>query len=194
MSLKIIAGKYRNRTLKTLPQDNLSIRPLLGRMKKSIFDILKSTIFDCSFLDLFAGVGSCGIEALSLGAREVVFVEKSPISINLIKQNLEMLKIEPQNAKILQCDIIKNLKFISGNFDIIFMGPPYKDDKKRPLALTQPTLKNIAFSNLLNPSGIIISQRHKTEKVDEIERLEIFRVENYGDTTVVFYKLNKDIQ
>jgi 16S rRNA (guanine(966)-N(2))-methyltransferase RsmD len=187
MTLKIIGGQYRHRTLKTLPQDDLSIRPMLGRMKKSLFDILQTKIYGCMFLDLYAGVGSVGLEALSRGAQGAVFVEKSKTSAKLIKQNIDLLGVGDK-AKIMIYDVIKNFTHITGVYDIIFMGPPYKDSGKSPLSLTYPTLVNVANSTLLSQDAIIISQRHKKERVDEVAGLEMFRSEDYGDTIIAFYK------
>ena len=77
--------------LNTLKSDDLSIRPMLGRMKKSLFDIIRTKLQGIEFLDMFAGTGAVGLEALSNGARRVVFIEQSPVSLKLIKENLDML-------------------------------------------------------------------------------------------------------
>ena len=104
--LKVIAGTARGRQLKTLPKDDFSIRPMLGMMKKSVFDIITPVLPDSLFLDLYAGVGSVGIEALSRGAKRVVFAEISDKSIALVKYNLNMLGFEDR-ADIIKCDVVK---------------------------------------------------------------------------------------
>jgi 16S rRNA (guanine(966)-N(2))-methyltransferase RsmD len=187
--LKVLAGKSRGRILKTLPQDDLSIRPMLGRMKKSIFDIIQFRITRCVFLDLYAGVGSVGIEALSRGAKKAVFAELSRISLSLIKENIEKLGYVEQ-SKIIKCDIIKNFESVCGKdkYDIVFCGPPYKDAAKNPLALTYPTLKNIVQYDILKDDSIVISQKHIKENVPTVFGLELFRNEKYGDTSISFYK------
>jgi 16S rRNA (guanine(966)-N(2))-methyltransferase RsmD len=185
--LRILGGQSRGRTLKTLPQDNLSIRPMLWRMKKSVFDIIQNRIADSYFLDLYAGVGSVGIEALSRGAKKAVFAELSPVSINLIKKNIEMLGYEDK-AQIIECDVIRNFERLKDKYDIVFMGPPYKDMDKKALALTCPTLRRIVSFDILKEDSLLISQRHIKEPVTPIAGLELFRNEKYGDTIVSFYK------
>lgn len=186
--LKVLSGQARGRILKTLPSDDLSIRPMLGRMKKSVFDIIQFNLQGAVFLDLYAGVGSVGIEALSRGAERVVFGELSQKSIDLVKHNLKMLGYE-NRAEIVKTDIVKNFFLLKGTYDIVFLGPPYKDGAKKALALTYPTLKNIVLNNILKPSSIVISQRHIKEPVAAVAGLENYRIETYGDTVVYFYKL-----
>jgi 16S rRNA (guanine(966)-N(2))-methyltransferase RsmD len=187
VSLKVIAGTARGRLLKTLPQDDLSIRPMLGRMKKSIFDIIQFKVPNSNFIDLFAGVGSVGIEALSRGAKKVTFAELSNVSLSLIKHNVNMLGFNDR-AKIIKCDIIKDFTLLQDKYDIVFMGHPYKDSDKKALALTNPVLKNILKYDILKADSVLIAQKHIKEPVGEVAGLECFRVEKYGDTVISFYK------
>jgi 16S rRNA (guanine(966)-N(2))-methyltransferase RsmD len=190
VSLKVLAGQARSRTLKTLPQDDLSIRPMLGRMKKSVFDIIQNKIVACYFLDLYAGVGSVGIEALSRGAQKVVFAENSPVSLKLIKSNIDMLGFSDK-SRIIKCDIINGFEVLKDKYDIVFMGPPYKDSNKKPLSLTYPTLVNIIRFDILKSDGLLISQRHIKEQGTNVSGLNLFRSEKYGDTIVSFYRKDK---
>jgi 16S rRNA (guanine(966)-N(2))-methyltransferase RsmD len=190
VSLKVIAGSARGRVIKTLPHDNLSIRPMLGRMKKSIFDIIQFKVFYSVFIDLFAGVGSVGIEALSRGAKKVVFAELSDISLSLIKRNVNMLGFN-NKAKIVKCDVIKDFAVLGDKYDIVFMGPPYKNENKKVLALTYPALKNVAKYDILKDDSILITQKHVKEPVGNVAGLECFRIEKYGDTVISFYKRAK---
>jgi 16S rRNA (guanine(966)-N(2))-methyltransferase RsmD len=187
VSLKVIAGTARGRLLKTLPKGNLSVRPMLARMKKSVFDIIQFNIQNSTFIDLFAGIGSVGIEALSRGAKKVVFAELSDTSLSIIKYNVNMLGFN-NNAKIVKCDVIKNFVVLQDKYDIVFMGPPYKDNNKKALALTYPTLKNVVRYNILKPDSILVAQKHIKESVGVIKGLECFRMEKYGDTVISFYK------
>jgi len=191
VTLKVIAGDARGRTLKTLPQDDLSIRPMLGRMKKSVFDIIQFKISDCDFLDLFAGVGSVGIEALSRGANKCVFAEMSEVSLKLIKHNVNMLGYNDR-ARIVKCNIITQFDMVADKYDIVFMGPPYVDGAKKALSLTYPALKNIARYDILKEESILIAQKHIKEPVGNVAGLENFRTEKYGDTVVLFYKKAKN--
>jgi 16S rRNA (guanine(966)-N(2))-methyltransferase RsmD len=187
VSLKVIAGTARGRLLKTLPQDDFSVRPMLGRMKKSIFDIIQFKIPNSNFIDLFAGVGSVGIEAISRGAEKVTFAELSNVSLSLIKHNVNMLGFN-HRAKIIKCDVIKEFALLQDKYDIAFMGHPYKDSNKKALALTNPVLKNILKYDILKNDSILIVQKHIKEHVSEVVGLECFRVEKYGDTVIFFYK------
>jgi 16S rRNA (guanine(966)-N(2))-methyltransferase RsmD len=190
VSLKVIAGSARGRIIKTLPHDNLSIRPMLGRMKKSIFDIIQFKISYSVFIDLFAGVGSVGIEALSRRAKKVVFAELSDISLSLIKCNVNMLGFNDK-AKIVKCDVIKDFAVLQDKYDIVFMGPPYKNENKKVLALTYSALKNVAKYDILKDDSILIAQKHIKESVGNVAGLECFRTEKYGDTIISFYKRAK---
>jgi 16S rRNA (guanine(966)-N(2))-methyltransferase RsmD len=190
VSLKVIAGSARGRIIKTLPYDNLSIRPMLGRMKKSIFDIMRLRIPHSVFIDLFAGVGSVGIEALSRGAKKVVFAELSDISLSLIRHNVNMMGFNDE-AKIIKCDVIKNFAVLQDKYDIVFIGTPYKDENKKALALTYPALKNVMRYDILKDDSILITQKHIKELVGNVVGLECFRTEKYGDTIISFYKRAK---
>ncbi len=166
----------------------MATRPLLGRIKKSLFDILGDRVVDASFLDIYAGTGSVGIEALSRGARYVLFVEKETHLARLIRENLRMCKLE-KRAEVMEIDILSYNKeggkfFLTEQFDLIFAGPPYK------LNLTKDTLDIILKLNLLKKNGWVICQHHFKEKVPEKEGLlALFRKERYGKTVMSFYKM-----
>ncbi|MDR2192501.1 MAG: RsmD family RNA methyltransferase, partial [Endomicrobium sp.] len=157
---------------------------------KSVFDIIQFRVKDAYFLDLFAGVGSVGIEALSRGAAKCVFAELAKTSLDLIKHNINALGYNDR-ASIVRCDIIKDFELLSGKYDIIFMGPPYKDSCKKPLALTQPSLQNVVKYGVLKDDSILIVQKHIKEPVGAVLGLERFRTEKYGDTEVYFYRRAK---
>ena len=186
-ALKILGGQAKGRNLFTLPGTDLSVRPILGRIKKSLFDIIQPKIVGAVFLDLFAGTGAVGLEALSRGAKRVVFVELEQRSIALIKKNIEMLG-EGSKTEILNCDAVKGLGSIREKFNLIFLGPPYKDEKKVPLALTGITLNSIFSSGILAEGGLIIGQHHLKEPIEIPPALEEFRKEKYGDTVLSFYR------
>ncbi|GMO65561.1 MAG: 16S rRNA (guanine(966)-N(2))-methyltransferase RsmD [Endomicrobiia bacterium] len=192
MVLKVISGIARGRVLKTLPINDLSIRPMLGRIKKSVFDIIRSKIPRSVFIDLFAGVGSIGIEALSGGAKKVIFVELNNISLSLIKHNVSMLGFDDR-AKVIKCDIIKSFATLQGKYDIIFMSPPYRDKNKNILTFTYNILRDSVKYDILKGDSILITQRHIKESVGSVTGLECFRSKKYGDTLVSFYKRCRDM-
>ena len=184
--IRIIAGEGRGRVIKSLP-DNFPVRPILARIKKSLFDILKNKLEGSSFLDLFAGCGAVGIEAISRGAKNVVFLDLDSKCLGAITANLKKLKWE-NRAVVNKADVTKNLSWLNNRFDIVFMGPPYKDENKKPLSLTGVTIERIKEAKILADDGIIVAQHHKKEFFDVPLGYVLFRQENYGDTVVSFLR------
>lgn len=185
--IKIIAGTHRGRSIKTIP--GLSVRPILARIKKSLFDILAPRIEMADFLDLFAGNGVVGIEALSRGAAFVVFADSARESVKIIGENLKNLGFE-KRAAVCQCDVTQDLSiiktFAKDGFDIIFLGPPYKDINRTPLALISVVLKNIRAADLLKAGGLVIAQHHKKEPIVH-DGWELMREKVYGDSVLSFF-------
>ena len=132
--MRVIAGSARSLRLKTL--DGMDTRPTTDRIKETLFNMIGPSMFDCVFLDLFAGSGGIGIEALSRGAREAVFVENNPKAMMCVKDNLKFTKLEGK-AVTLTTDVMNALYKLEGEkvFDYIFLDPPYWDlklsEKKR---------------------------------------------------------------
>lgn len=122
--MRVIAGKARRLPLKTI--DGMDTRPTTDRIKETLFNILAPELYDASFLDLFSGSGGIGIEALSRGALECVFVENNSKAVACIKENLKFTKLEP-DGKVLAMDAMTGLKRMEGRsaFSFIFMDPPY---------------------------------------------------------------------
>jgi 16S rRNA G966 N2-methylase RsmD len=142
---------------------------------------------------LFSGTGAVGLEALSLGARYVDFVDGDRISIGLVKKNLETFGWKDR-AGVHQSDATRNLGWLRRTYSVIFMGPPYKDREKRMLALSGLTLRAIVDGRLATPDTWIICQHHAKEPIAIPEELEQFREEKYGDTLVTFYRLKRQEQ
>ena len=136
------------------------------------------------------------MEALSRGAVRVVSVDREPACIKNIYRNLAHLGFEDR-ARVVKADILKPLDFLlsysdNEGYDIIFMGPPYRDQNNKMLSLSEPALKNVAEAKLLAPKGIIVLQTHKTETFAVPETLEMYRQEKYGDTLVHFLRYKAD--
>ena len=122
--MRVIAGKCRSLPLKTL--EGLETRPTTDRTKETLFNVLQPWIPGCRFLDLFSGSGSIGIEALSRGAVEAVFVEQSRKATAVIRDNLQFTKLMPE-AVVMQDSVLHALSILSGKgdvFDCVFMDPP----------------------------------------------------------------------
>ena len=188
--IRIIAGSRKNRVVLSLPFSH-PVKPISARMRKSLFDILRPYITGSIFLDLYAGIGLVGLEALSRGSQKVVFVDKDIKCINVIKRNLKNLEFEGFGY-VIKADVLKDLKFLryysAEGYDIVFIGPPYRDENNNMLCYTEPTLKNIVSSNLLSEYGIVVAQHHIKEKFNVPDVLVKFRSERYGDTIIDFFK------
>ena len=128
--MRVIAGSARRITLKTL--DGMNTRPTTDRIKETLFNMLQYDLADCRFLDLFAGSGAIGIEALSRGAAEAVFVEKHPAAAAIIRDNLHATHLETRGM-VMNCDVLSALQRLerSHHFDYIFMDPPYDHELER---------------------------------------------------------------
>ncbi|MDD5669628.1 MAG: 16S rRNA (guanine(966)-N(2))-methyltransferase RsmD [Candidatus Omnitrophica bacterium] len=177
--MRIISGTHKGRILKS-PK---GIRPTQDNAKKALFDIL-GDMNEIRFLELFAGSGSIGLEALSLGAREVVFAEKEQKCFDVIRENLELCKFS--NSSIVRGDAdlaIKRFRDKKNVFDIIFFDPPYYRE------LAKKTLQLLGAYDILAPNGFVIAQHFKKDLLPEISGfLKLFRQERYGDTVLSFYK------
>jgi 16S rRNA (guanine966-N2)-methyltransferase len=188
MSMRVQSGSARGRSIKALPSGP-EVRPILARIRKSLFDILRPRLGGARFLDLFAGTGTVGIEALSNGASSAVFVDASPASCRMIEKNLDALGFL-NRARVVRADVVGQLNLLRGTpFDIIFMGPPYKDQDRSPLALTVPAIRAVDHNKLLGENGIVVGQHHKKEPVTDLPPgWDLYRQNAYGDSTLSFFR------
>ena len=181
--MRIVAGKNKGNILKS-PKD-LSIRPTSQKVREALFDILRTDIEETCFLDLFAGTGAVGIEALSRGAKKVIFIDKEVKCIKIIKENLERTK-NTQNAFVYKIDFLAGLKLLAKiNFllNYIFLDPPYNK------GLINTTLLEIAKLPILKKNGLIIAQHYQKEKVMEnLDNLKLFDQRRYGECYLSFYE------
>jgi 16S rRNA (guanine966-N2)-methyltransferase len=189
--MRIIAGGSRGRALKSVPKE-MMVKPISARIKKSVFDILRPRLEGSRVLDLYAGTGAVGLEALSRGAGFAFFVDADKRCIAVIEENLKVLNLA---AKGRACygDILQDLSWVGyragvPDFDIIYMGPPYRTEENVMLAYSTPTLARVAEAKLLAAGGIMLLQRYKKEKVELPAGYEKYREERYGDTDVEFIR------
>ena len=196
--MRIIAGTARGRKIFSVSK-NLPVKPISDRIKQSVFDIIRPRITGAIMLDLFAGTGNVSLEALSRGALKAVMVDKEPACLKAQRRNLEHLGFEDR-GKSLKGDLLaKDLAWLYAysegeGYDIIFMGPTYRDINNKPLKFSAPVLEKVAQAKLLADNGIIILQHHKTEEFAVPPSLEIYREEKYGDTLVHFLRNKNDTQ
>ena len=182
--MRVIAGSAKKRRLIAPP--GLAVRPTADRVKEALFNILGGYVLESRFLDLFAGAGGVGIEALSRGAGQVVFVEKEPKNMEIIKKNLQLTGLSDK-AGCLCLSAEKALELLAledASFDLIFMDPPYRQN------LVSGTLHCIAVNSLLSADGLVVVETGKEIPLPERENdgLSIVRREKYGDTLLAFYQ------
>jgi 16S rRNA (guanine(966)-N(2))-methyltransferase RsmD len=161
-----------------------TVRPTPALVRKAIFDILQE-IQDKTFVDLYAGKGFVGIEALKRGAKEVIFVERDPVLYIFIKNSLIKKKLSDR-AKVYKLDAVHFLEDSSKKYDIIFADPPYESGE------IERIFKVFEKKNLLNQEGILILQHHKKESLKEnLKDLRINKCYRYGDTFLTIYRRQK---
>ena len=183
--MRIISGYFRGK--KILEPKDIKTRPLKDLTKESIFNIInhsskfKINLKNSNILDLFSGVGSFGIECLSRGVKNVVFVENYNIVLPILKKNLISLKLI-ENYEIIEKDVYNSNLFLKldKKFDIIFLDPPYKDQKLENILL------NIKNQKILNKNGVVIIHRHKNEQDILLKNYEIIEKKKYGISKITF--------
>lgn len=178
--MRVIAGTARRIPLIT--PEGLFTRPTTDRIKETLFNMLQSELCDARFLDLFAGSGGIGIEALSRGARECAFIEKDKNALACIRTNLKKTGFE-ENSQVVPMEIMAGLAALEGKrtFDIVFMDPPYgKDYEKKVLAY----LKD---SSIITEDSLVIFEASLETGIDDVEDLG-FTIEKIKE-----YKTNKHI-
>jgi 16S rRNA (guanine966-N2)-methyltransferase len=190
--MRVIAGTYRSRILKSLK--GLALRPTSDRLRETLFNVLAPNIAGSRFVDLFAGTGAIGIEALSRGAAEIVFIENHPPSVTLIRRNLESLGINT-GATVLAVDALRGLALLAARknsgtpaFDCVFFDPPYAaaEDYSR-------VLEFLGSADLLAPGGMVVAEhRRKFDLREEAGELRRFRVLKQGDAALSFYRRRGD--
>lgn len=154
--MRVITGTAKGRKL--LAPTNMDIRPTTDNVKESIFNIINFDIEDRTVLDLFAGTGQLGIEAISRGAKEVTFVDNNEASLSILRKNLDICHFY---AKVIKNDSISFLK-TAPKYDLIFIDPPYDSD------LYEEVFANIQLFDLLSVGGIIITESRKEKNLPEV--------------------------
>lgn len=173
--MRIIAGKYRHRIL-DFPKNDPALRPTKDMAKEALFSIIGERIVDAVFLDLYAGVGSIGLEALSRGAREAVFIDQE---VKYIYANAK--KLGCTNARIYRNKVDRALEILSKKkelFDIIYLDPPYQKN------LLEVSLKKIYRFAILKKTGLLIAETAREHKLPP--EFKILDERKYGVTKILF--------
>ena len=172
--MRVISGSARGLKLSTI--DSLDTRPTLDRVKEAIFSILLPYIPSSHCLDLFAGSGALGIEALSRGAESAVFVDANQKCISVIEQNVKKARLEDKSS-ILNQDFASYLKGCHRHFDIIFLDPPYKMDRLDEI------LTLISHNSVLAKDGIILLETDEGAEVNH-SAFNVIKQKKYGRVNV----------
>ncbi len=181
--MRVIAGKARSLRLKSI--EGLETRPTTDRIKETLFNMINTDIYDARFLDMFAGSGGIGIEALSRGSKRCVFVDNNIKCIKCIEDNLKFTKLYDYASVMCQDALtaISKLEYANEQFDVIFVDPPYK------LGIEEMLLQKLGKSSIINDDTLIIIEADiETDFgfIENMDTFEIIRVKEYKTNKHVF--------
>jgi 16S rRNA (guanine966-N2)-methyltransferase len=181
--MRVTGGKLRGRQL--TPIRGLQIRPSADRVKEAIFNLIGQDLAGARVLDLFAGTGGLGIEALSRGAASALFVDKAEQAVSSIKRNLKQLGYEGAGV-VLKWDVTKGLPrkhpLVQGGVDLTFLDPPYGS------GLIADVLRELCEKELLRSPSVVVAESSKQETMPEqIKKLILLKTRSYGETKVTIY-------
>ena len=180
--MRVIAGKFKGRNLKSPP--SLQVRPTSDRLRETLFNVIAAHVPESRFLDVCAGSGAVGIEALSRGAAHVTFVDRSRRSCQLIESNVKLCRVPEEQWDIYCSEASEFLRQASSDrksWDLIFVDPPYKEDYLR-------ILEPLYSGSLLQHDGLaIVEHYHKTMLPEALGSLHRTRVLKQGDSSLSFY-------
>jgi 16S rRNA (guanine966-N2)-methyltransferase len=186
--MRVIAGKCRSLPLKTLP--GRDTRPTTDRIKETLFNVMQNDIPQACFLDLFAGSGAIGIEALSRGAQSCCFVDQSRKAVEVIKENLAFCRLEDQ-AEVYQMDAVSAVKSLANHepFDVVFMDPPYLHD------LEKEVMEALRTSSCITEDTVIVIEASRDTDFGWIEEsgFECFKWKTYKTNEHLFLR-KKEVQ
>ena len=180
--MRVISGTLKGKKL--FSAKGLSLRPTSDRVRESVFDILQGIPEGLRVLDLFAGTGAMGIEALSRGAAAAVFIENHPSSLEVLRKNLTVCRLEGV-SEVLAKEAEEGLQFLEGrgrSFELVFLDPPYGK------GLARSILKKLAGSALLKPETLIVAEHASAEEVEGFLPLQRVDFRKYGSTRISFFR------
>jgi 16S rRNA (guanine966-N2)-methyltransferase len=181
--VRIISGELRGRRLRA--PEGLATRPTSDRVREALFNIISARVPGARFLDVCAGSGAVGLEAISRGAERAVFVEQSRRALEQIEDNVERCGVA-ERTRIVPKDAVAGLRGLlaSGErFDLVYVDPPYDAD------LYRPVLRFLGATEIVEPDGLVVVElRTRDGLPDEAGDLRHYRDERYGDTTLAFYE------
>ncbi|MEK6627338.1 MAG: 16S rRNA (guanine(966)-N(2))-methyltransferase RsmD [Bdellovibrionota bacterium] len=179
--MRIISGKFKGRVLSSFQAEH--IRPTTDRVKETLFNKWMTQVEDAKVLDLFAGTGNLGLESISRGCSHVDFVEMNVKSIQILKKNIELLKLQAPEFNIYKQDVLLYLKKYQGEaYDLILADPPFTEK------MAHDVMQAIDTSMCFNENTLIAIESHKKERIDEAY-LNLYRYDfkDYGDKVLSFF-------
>lgn len=187
--LRVIAGKARGKKLKA--PAGMNTRPVTDMIKEAIFNVLGQDMENYRFLDLFAGSGSMGIEALSRGAVQVIFIDRDSSSVRIIKENLANCGFSRENYQVYKNDVFKAVDLLekkSEKFDFIYVDPPFTDEE-----IFDRIMSRLDQARLLTDEGILLLRTRRKKKLTEgLKHLIKYRMNEYGESTLHYYKWEEE--
>jgi len=181
--MRIIAGEYRGRKIKQ-PGSN-EVRPTKDRIREAVFNMIAAYVPGADVLDIFAGSGAYGLEALSRGAEKAVLIENNTGCADIISENINSLGLE-ECTKIMDMDAFNALELLGtekDKFDLIFADPPYNE------GLGKKTLIIINHYDILKPIGFLVVEHHNDEDIPGTEgNVSLFKQKTYGKTTISIFR------
>jgi 16S rRNA (guanine966-N2)-methyltransferase len=187
--VRIIAGKYRGRNLKSPP--SLQVRPTSDRLRETLFNIIAPRIEGSRFLDLCAGSGAVGIEALSRDASHVIFVDKSRKMCALIEANLDLCRVPEEQTEVVQSEALdylsRSFKKKTTPWDIVFFDPPYASDYLAVIELFGQNARKLLAEDAI----LIVEHHHKNSLPDEVGSIIRSRILKQGDSALSFFSMKR---
>lgn len=183
--MRIISGKYKGRNLISFKAGH--IRPTMDRIKETIFNKWMMYVDESLVLDLFSGTGNLGLEALSRGAKSVDFVEKNFKSVQIIRENINLLKIPAHEYYIHQQDVFSFLKTEKNKkFNLIFIDPPFTEK------LAHAVMESLSQSQVFDKDTLVVIESIKQERIDvKYGVLKSYDQQDYGDKFLTFFKVEE---
>lgn len=182
MNIRIIAGKYGGRTIKS--PSSFKTHPMSERARSAIFNKLIDKLKDADVLDAFAGTGALGLEALSRGAKRVVLVDRDRLAQRSISDNIDSLRLGKDEARLVGSNVSSIVNtWVGDRFDIIFSDPPYNDPQWSTVDRLQKLLKQ---------GGILVVSRSKDDVSSKLENLILVDKRTYADAVIEYYKKEGD--
>ena len=182
--MRITSGEFGGRLLK-VPKTG-DVRPTQDRVREALFSMLQTHLAGADFLDLFAGTGSVGLEAISRGAKSATFVEINPKHLAILGENAKMASGKAAAVKTVRMDAVKFVaNYSGGGFDIVFADPPYLMGETMGYG---EMLQNLMSRNVVKPGGLFIAEMTSAQAADRSSGWELVRERTYGKTRLAIWK------